>query len=127
MKRQRNTIQRELILNAVRARRDHPSADQIYQDVHATNEKISRATVYRNLALLARQGEIHQVKLPHIDRYEELLDRHYHFHCTECGAVYDVPMAYLEDLDNQVRKDTGFAVIGHRVTFEGLCPNCQQK
>ena len=47
MKQQRNTRQRELILNAVRSRHDHPSADDIYLDVLKIDSKISRATVYR--------------------------------------------------------------------------------
>ncbi|MBD9196384.1 MAG: transcriptional repressor, partial [Clostridiales bacterium] len=37
MKQQRNTRQRQLVLDAVRSRRDHPTADQIYQSVHAVD------------------------------------------------------------------------------------------
>ena len=127
MKRQRNTPQRQLILNAVKARCDHPGADQIYHDVRTVNNKISRGTVYRNLYFLAQQGEIHQVKLPHMDRFEDRLDKHYHIRCTECGALCDVPMDYISELDDQVKEKTGFTVEGHSVTFEGLCPDCQQR
>jgi Fe2+ or Zn2+ uptake regulation protein len=35
MKQQRSTRQRQLVLDAVRARHDHPTADQIYLDVRA--------------------------------------------------------------------------------------------
>lgn len=56
MKIQRSTKQRQLILEAVEKRHDHPTADQIYLDVHAVDERISRGTVYRNLGILSASG-----------------------------------------------------------------------
>ena len=41
MGKQRNSRQREIILDAVMAREDHPTADQIYLDVRQMDEKIS--------------------------------------------------------------------------------------
>ena len=127
MKQQRNTKQRQLVLDAVRARCDHPSADQIYLDVRAVDNRISRGTVYRNLNVLVRHGEVLQVKLPHTDRFEGQLDKHYHLLCTECGAVRDVPLPYQIELDEQVAEKTGYAIDRHRIIFEGLCPDCLEK
>ena len=127
MKQQRNTKQRQLILDAVRARCDHPSADQIYLDVRAIDDRISRGTVYRNLNILVRQGEILQVKLPHMDRFECQAEKHYHLLCQGCGAVCDVPLPYHVELDEQATIKTGYTIERHRAVFEGLCPNCQNK
>ena len=102
MKQQRNTKQRQLVLDAVRARCDHPSADEIYLDARAIDNHISRGTVYRNLKILVQQGKILQVKLPNIDRFEAKLDKHYHLLCTECDSVYDISFPYLEAMDIQV-------------------------
>lgn len=124
---QRNTKQRQLVLDAVRASCDHPSADQIYLDVRAIDDRISRGTVYRNLNVLAQKGEILQVKLPHTDRFEGHLDKHYHLLCTECGAVCDAPMPYRGELDEQAAANTGYSIERHHVVFEGLCPDCRQK
>ena len=52
MKQQRNTRQRQLVLDVVRGRRDHPTAEQIYQSVREQDAHVSRGTVYRNLNLL---------------------------------------------------------------------------
>lgn len=51
--------QRESIINCLKGRKDHPTADMIYA-VGAWEEypKISLGTVYRNLSLLVDQGEI---------------------------------------------------------------------
>ena len=127
MKQQRNTKQRQLVLDAVRARCDHPSADQIYLDVRGIDNRISRGTVYRNLNVLVRQGEILHVKLLHTDRFESRLDTHYHLLCAECGAVIDVPLPYQGELDEQAAKETGYTIERHRMVFEGLCPDCRQK
>lgn len=42
----RNTIQRQLVLSAVRQLQNHPTADEVYQEVQKNCPTISRATVY---------------------------------------------------------------------------------
>ena len=54
----RNTVQRQIVLQAVRSLHDHPTADSVYAVVAAEHPSISKATVYRNLNQLALQGEI---------------------------------------------------------------------
>lgn len=125
MKQRRNTKQRQLVLDAVKAHNDHPSADQIYLDVRAIDSKISRGTVYRNLNLLTQSGEIRQIKLPDADRFEYRLDFHYHLLCTKCGAVCDAPLSYHTELDQEMTIKTGYSIKRHQTVFEGLCPDCQ--
>ncbi len=123
----RDTRQRRLVLEAVRSRTDHPSADDIYLAVRERDERISRGTVYRNLNVLAEAGEITHVKVPSADRYDLRQDKHYHLFCVRCGAVTDAPVDYREELDRRVAQAAGFAVERHRMIFEGLCPACQKK
>jgi len=125
MKQQRNTRQRQLVLDAVRARRDHPSADQIYLAVRTQDGHISRGTVYRNLNLLEENGEILHVKVPGVDRFDSRVDYHYHLLCTGCGAVCDAPLPYHAELDRDLAGATGFEISRHRTVFEGLCPACR--
>lgn len=127
MKQQRNTRQRQLVLDVVRAHDDHPSADQIYVEVRALDEHISRGTVYRNLNLLAASGELLHVKVPSADRFDYRLDFHYHLMCVGCGAVCDAPLPYQSELDQHLTADTGYLVERHRTVFEGLCPVCRKQ
>ena len=127
MKIQRSTKQRQLILKAVEKRHDHPTADQIYLDVRAADERISRGTVYRNLGILSASGQISNVKVPAADRFDSRLDRHYHLFCTGCGGVFDAPVSYHGEYDAQVEAETGFQISRHRTVFEGLCPDCIKK
>lgn len=124
MKTHRNSKQRQIILDAVRARCDHPSADQIYLDVRTKDDKISRGTVYRNLGILSTAEEISNVKVPAADRYDSRVDRHYHIYCTGCGKTFDAPLDYHAEYDEQVKEATGFQIKRHRLVFEGLCPEC---
>jgi len=121
----RDTKQRQLVLNAVRARCDHPTADQIYDDVHTINTRISRGTVYRNLNLLCEEGAICHVRVPGADRYDLRTDLHYHMFCIICKKVIDAPYPYKTFLDNEIAKKSGYKIIRHRLIFEGVCPECQ--
>lgn len=127
MKKQRDTKQRRMVLEAVLSRCDHPTADQIYSDLRMKDDKISRGTVYRNLGILAEDGDITNVKVPAADRFDSRLDRHYHMYCTRCGRVFDAPLPYRAEDDEQIENDTGFKINRHRVIFEGLCKDCRLK
>ena len=124
MKKHRNSKQRQIILDAVKARCDHPTADQIYLDVRMQDDKISRGTVYRNLGILSEYGQLTNVKVPAADRYDSRTDLHYHVFCTGCGKVFDAPLIYCRKYDEQVADETGFKIKRHRMVFEGLCPEC---
>ena len=45
----RNTIQRQLVIAAVRFLADHPTADEVYERITMEYPDISKGTVYRNL------------------------------------------------------------------------------
>lgn len=122
---QRNTIQRQLVLEAVRALHIHPTAEQVYSQVAQKHPAVSRGTVYRNLTLLAAQGDIQRVThLNAADRFDFDTRPHYHFYCRGCGQVYDVDMPYMEDLLTRPNRQNGFMFEGCQVVFTGLCPAC---
>ena len=121
----RNTRQRQLVLDAVRARCDHPTAEDIYQDVRAIDGKVSRGTVYRNLNLLTETGTITTVKAPGTTRFDWRCDGHGHAVCRRCGAVADIRLPYDAELDERAGAESGFSVDSHSLVFEGTCPACR--
>ncbi len=122
----RDTKQRQLVLDAVRERYDHPTADDIYLAVREKDSRISRGTVYRNLSLLSDEDEIAHVRVPGADRYDLRTDLHYHMICVKCSKVIDVPIPYNSEIENKVSSETGYTVKRHRLIFEGICPECQK-
>lgn len=120
----RNTRQRQVVLDVVRSRCDHPTAEQIYQAVALQDPKISRGTVYRNLAVLVQNGDVLQIEAPAANHYDLRCDPHHHLICMRCGCVVDVDVEYHPELDDAVARATGYTIAGHQTLFQGVCPNC---
>lgn len=123
----RMTKQRQVILDAVRESREHLSADEVYSLVRKTLPRVSLGTVYRNLEILSETGEIQTLELSGtVKRYDWNPRRHYHIRCMHCGRVDDAPVAPLNEIENELYGATVFTIIGHRLEFEGLCPECSK-
>ena len=123
----RNTVQRSLILSTVQAMHNHPTAEEIYQKVTETHPTISKATVYRNLGLLAERGEILRVShLDAADRYDFECKPHYHFRCRRCDKVFDVQLPYNESLLGEIDGQDDFLFEEYDLIFSGLCPACRK-
>ncbi len=87
----RNTIQKQLVLEAVAQLHNHPTAEQVYAQVVKAHPTISKATVYRNLASLSEDGRLRHLPMPAgADRFDHRLDGHAHIECTVCGRLDDV-------------------------------------
>ncbi|MEQ3364043.1 Fur family transcriptional regulator [Raoultibacter massiliensis] len=124
----RNTIQRALVLEAVQSLHEHPTSADVYEAVRAKHPNISRATVYRNLGVLADKGEVLRVEVAGgADRYDFFNEPHYHARCRQCGMIFDVDMPYRSDLTEDVIDSHGFKIEGHQIMFDGVCPDCQKK
>jgi len=124
-KRRRMTRQRRIILEELRAAGGHPTADELHQRVRQRLPRISLATVYRNLDVLAEAGEIVTVRLAGGQRrFDAVLDRHYHVRCVECGKVRDVPAEPFGDIGEAARRVCDFEVLGYELQIDGLCPSC---
>ena len=121
----RNTIQRNLVLNAVSELKCHATADEVYEYITASNPSVSRATVYRNLNLLAEEGSILKIEVPGgAVHFDHTLRDHYHMRCVRCGRLYDVDLDTMPDLPSHIRDSHGFDFLGCDITFKGICPEC---
>ncbi|MDD2992536.1 MAG: transcriptional repressor [Pygmaiobacter sp.] len=124
----RNTVQKQLVLQAVQELKSHPTADEVYRQVVVSHPSISKATVYRNLNSLAEDGVVGRVAMPNAaDRFDFVPQQHYHIKCVNCGRVIDAPGRYHAELDTQAQQDTDFQILRHDLVFEGLCPDCQKR
>jgi Fur family ferric uptake transcriptional regulator len=123
----RMTKQRRLILEELRNRNNHPTADLIYEKVRKKLPKISLGTVYRNLEILTCLGEIQTLELSGCQkRYDGVPHKHYHIRCLHCGRVDDAPIAPLQQLEDALYEATVYTIMGHRLEFMGLCPECSK-
>lgn len=118
----RYSRQRELIYQALRSTKEHPTADMIYQALKPENPSLSLGTVYRNLNLLAAEGRI--VRIPSsVDRYDGDTSPHSHFVCTRCGCVRDLDLPEHTELDEAAARSE-CRITGRIILFTGLCARC---
>jgi Fur family peroxide stress response transcriptional regulator len=121
------TPQRRVVLEALLARHDHPTADQLFADVRARLAGVSRTTVYRVLETLVRLGAARKVHHPGVAvRFEARTERHHHLVCTVCGTVADVEAPQLDALRPPDVRRTGFRITDWTVQFAGLCARCRR-
>lgn len=120
------TAQRRIVLEILRGRRDHPSADQLYDEVRARLPAISRTTVYRVLETLVRLGLARKVSQPGAAaRFDARVERHHHVTCLRCGRIADYDDRRLDALRLPAR--TGFRISDYSVHFTGVCEECRGK
>ena len=120
--------QRQLIYNFLMSRKDHPTADVVYQNVRQEHPNISLGTVYRNLTLLADRGEIQRLQVGDgVDRFDADTSRHCHFFCTECSGLTDLQMDCLDDMLAQARKNFDGRIEKQTTCFYGICGKCLNK
>jgi Fur family ferric uptake transcriptional regulator len=121
----RMTQQRRIILEELRRYNNHPTADQLYERVRKHLPRISLGTVYRNLEILTAIGEIQTLELSGSQkRFDGTPSKHYHIRCMHCGRVDDAPIAPLSRLEDELYESTVYTIMGHRLEFMGLCPEC---
>ena len=122
----RNTVQRQIILQAVQKLHYHPTAEEVYLEIKKEHPAISKSTVYRNLHQLTEAGEINQVLLSKSpERFDHRLSQHYHFRCKICDSIFDVDINFLSGINEAVESEYGFQVDEHDVIFKGTCPECR--
>ena len=124
----RMTRQRKVILEELQRMKTHPSADEVYEVVRRRLPRISLGTVYRNLEVLSELGKIQKLELGGTTkRFDWNPNKHYHIRCLQCGRVDDAPVAPLTRIEDELYGSTVYEIVGHRLEFLGLCPECSRK
>ena len=126
------TPQREATVRFLLEREeDHLSAEDVYLLVKEKSPEIGLATVYRTLELLSELKIVDKINFGDgVSRYdlrkEGAKHSHHHLVCIECGSVEEIENDLLEDVEKIVLNDWGFQVKDHRLTFHGICKQCQE-
>lgn len=121
----RLTKQRREVFEVLTARRDHPTATEVFLRVKEKVPGISLATVYNCLETLTHNGLVKQVNLDRSpSRYCPNLDDHAHFHCESCGHISDIAIKDPLALEAGLALPAGSEVHRTEIAIRGLCPAC---
>ena len=125
----RITPQRRTILKILAGSSEHPTVERIYEQVKLDFPTTSLATVYKTVTLLKELKEVLELGFPEgSNRYDGKIPYpHPHVICLKCKKIVDPNLSGLADMTQEVKKETGFKIINHRLDFFGICPGCQKK
>jgi len=126
----KHSRQRDRIAETFLSMGGHVSVDELVARVRRVDPRISVATVYRTMKLLADCG----VAVPRQfggdgqTRYEAATGRPHHDHliCTTCGEIVEFANERIESLQETVAKRHGFEVQSHRLELYGRCARCRR-
>ena len=127
------TPQREVTLRVLLENNSkHLSAEDVFQRVKEKYPEIGLATVYRTLELLCDLKIIVKANFGDgVSRYDfkESGAKHFNHHliCVKCGKIIEVEDDLLYDVEQIVEHEFNFKVLNHRLTFHGVCHECQMK
>lgn len=125
---QRQTKQREAILEELREATSHPTAVELYEMVRKRLPKISLGTVYRNLERLAEDGSIKKLESGNAQaRFDGRREHHWHVRCVRCAGLSDLMEAPVVPESVSSRDLDGHVILGLRVEYVGVCPTCKEQ
>ena len=121
------TSQRVAVFEYLSGVDHHPTAEEVFFAVKRKLQRISLATVYKNLEALVACGAVS--KLSYGDgsaRYDIRTDHHYHTRCLKCGKVWDLNSAGGAAELKHIKPQRGFAVMDYRLELLGHCGECRK-
>jgi Fur family peroxide stress response transcriptional regulator len=116
----RSTPHREVVYEVILAKRDHPTAEEVFDRVKTQVPTISLATVYNCLVALVQCGLIKQVNfVREPTRYCPNLHQHAHFHNATTGEIHDVDIP--TDVMTRLRSllPPGYTAVSVDLSFRG--------
>lgn len=79
------------------ANKEHPTIDEIYQEIKQKNPSISLATIYKNIKSLLDYNIITELNILNQKKRYDLLDKeHIHLVCNKCGNIQDIDCSQAE-------------------------------
>ena len=123
------TPERQTILNHVFECHGHFEAEELLIDMRKNNKRVSKATIYRTLALLVNSGLLREVifgeKHAH---YEHVYGHEHHEHlvCLGCGKIIEFTDARIEEFQEDVCIENKFKAESHKFQIMGYCEDCKE-
>jgi Fur family ferric uptake transcriptional regulator len=125
----KHSRQRDRIVETFFAMGGHVSVEELVARVRRIDPRISVATVYRTMKLLAESGlAVARQFGGGQARYEAASGKPHHDHliCTRCGEIVEFANARIESLQENIAKRHGFEVESHKLELYGRCASCRR-
>lgn len=121
------TSRRMTVIDRLLAMKGHHSADDIVDMLHKEGVNVSKATVYRLLALLKQSGCFNEHDFGIGRKFYEFSrgrEHHDHLYCVRCGTVSEFHSDEIEALQRKISRRFRFKPLYHSHYIFGYCANC---
>ena len=124
--RRRTTRQQTAVIEALSAREDFTSAQDLHASLRGAGAKVGLATVYRTLAAMAAAGEIDTLRTDEGEAvYRQCsTGHHHHLVCRSCGRTVEIEGPAVERWADAVAAEHGFTEVEHTLEIFGTCADC---
>ena len=122
---ERMTKQKQLVMDVLQSGIYHPSIEEIYDKAVAIDSSIGKATIYRNVHSLVKQGLLNELILSDGVKYYDINTiYHVHFYCVKCHTLEDIFDPSIPTKLKKIGKDYSFSIKNSNLILEGICKNC---
>ena len=106
----------------------HPTAADVYHQLKPQFPSLSLMTVYNTLNALVGVGAVNSLGVAGDanTHYDGDTSPHVNLICLKCHRISDMDSNLAKKLDAEIGASSGFKVIGSRLVYYGLCPECQK-
>jgi Fur family transcriptional regulator, ferric uptake regulator len=128
LKREKNRItpERFEVLDYALEYEGHFGADDLYILMKNQKSRVSRATVYKTLELLAECDLLSKRNFgDNMTRYESSFKKQIHDHliCMDCGRIVEFANSKIKNLPDEIAEDLGFDIESYSFNIFARCKN----
>lgn len=124
----RLTPQRQTILQIFQTlpQGKHLSAEDLHRSLEQKQEKISLATIYRTLKLMARMGILRELELAEGHKHYEINrpfpEHHHHLVCVHCYKTIEFTNDAVLKICRKQAKVSEYEMLDSQMTLHVVCP-----
>lgn len=125
----KNTRQRHLILDSLKASDKPLTAEQIYFETRAMDHSMSLSTVYRTLEMFLEKSVVSKTLTSEQNKAYYVINEHEHRHhmiCIECKSMTAIEGCPMAQFESMLSHQTDFQVVGHHLEIYGYCNRCRE-
>jgi Fur family peroxide stress response transcriptional regulator len=123
----RATPQRIAICEMLTKSHDHPTANDIYLELKEKYPSLSLATIYNTLDVLVGIGLVNALGSIGDDKvhFDADVSPHINLACVKCHKIVDTTSNFINQVNDEINKKSGYELFGSRILYYGHCPECQ--
>ena len=118
---------KEIVYRIIDEKKNHPTAEMVFDDLKPDWPKLSLATVYRNIRQLVEEKRLREFSVSGGgSHFVSTMTAHCHTVCAQCGEVCDVALPMDEMLVDVCKKQNDFRASSCDVVIYGTCAKCRE-